>query len=158
MAVRLSPKHGVNPMLVQCFICGDASSIALCGRLPDDAEAPRMAVLNKAPCDNCRKIMAVGVILISVKDGTDPENPYRTGGWIALKDEAISRCFPPEQAAQLFKTRAGFIEDRLWKQIGLPEYGQPLEGVPNSMEAFQAQQAKGTNGGNDHAASPETGA
>ena len=33
MSVRLSPKHGLNPSLVVCPICGEPTSIALLGRL-----------------------------------------------------------------------------------------------------------------------------
>lgn len=33
MSVRLSPKHGLNPSLVVCPICGEPISIALLGRL-----------------------------------------------------------------------------------------------------------------------------
>ena len=42
--IRLSPKHGVNPAVPLCFLCGQAKNeIVLAGRLPGDVEAPRAA-------------------------------------------------------------------------------------------------------------------
>lgn len=68
MIIYLSPKHGVNPSLTQCFFCGEASGVALCGRLPSDAEAPYMMCIDREPCSECKEHMARGVILVSVQD------------------------------------------------------------------------------------------
>ena len=46
--MKLSPKHGLNPLIPGCFWCGESKNeIALLGRLPGDAEAPRSAVWSK---------------------------------------------------------------------------------------------------------------
>lgn len=58
--------------------------------------------------------MKKGTIFISVKDGESGDNPYRTGGWIVLKQEAVDKLFkdkPPKIA---------FVEDTLWDNLGFP--------------------------------------
>lgn len=39
--IRVSEKHGVNPSITICPICGKETSIALLGKLKGDKEAPR---------------------------------------------------------------------------------------------------------------------
>lgn len=142
--VTLSEKHGVNPSLVQCYLCLEAKSLALFGRLPNDAKAPHQAVHDQEPCDNCKAIVQQGVILISIRDGEKPPtdggmaNPHRTGGWVALRDAAIRRIFDPATAATLLTRRAGFVEDSAWDQLGLPRGA--MDGVPGNMQEFHAQQ------------------
>jgi len=121
--VRLSKKHGLNPMLMVCYVCNEATNeIALLGELPEDKEAPRQGVLNKEPCEKCREWMKKGVIFISTRDGEeDSDNPYRTGGWCVLKDEAVTRVVStPHLLETILKARVAFIEDAVWDKIGLP--------------------------------------
>lgn len=68
MSIVLSPKHGVNPSLMQCFFCMGASGVALLGKLSGDEEAPRMICLDYQPCSECEEHMKNGVILVSVCD------------------------------------------------------------------------------------------
>lgn len=49
--IRLSEKHGVNPSITICPICGKETGIALLGKLKGDKEAP-MRILSD-PCDDC---------------------------------------------------------------------------------------------------------
>ena len=120
-SITLSQKHGVNPSLEQCFVCGEAKAVILFGRLRGDEEAPRQVCLNKEPCDKCKEHMSKGVILISVKGDSDPENPYRTGGWIVVKDDVINRMVKdPKQAEAILKARVCFIPDELWDKVGFP--------------------------------------
>ena len=65
--------------------------------------------------------MKKGVILISVRKGSDMDNPYRTGGWVVIKDEAIERMpLDDDTRAGLLKARKGFLEDDAWDKLGLP--------------------------------------
>jgi hypothetical protein len=120
-SIRLSKKHGVNPMMVQCSLCaGDTNEIALLGHLPGDAEAPRKGVIPGAICDECKKMMAIGVVLVEVRDGTDKANPYRVGRIHCIKREAAERMGITGNAA--------FIEESVAREIGLPipqEGGNP---------------------------------
>lgn len=121
--IRLSEKHGVNPMLVVCELCGgDTGEIALLGRLRDDAEAPHKGALRGSVCPTCRDYMAQGVLLVIVRDGTQAD-PYRTGEIHVIRAEAPARMFPT-----LGAKRAAFLEESAARLIGLPK-PEP-QGVP----------------------------
>ena len=104
--IRISEKHGVNPTLPICFFCGEEKNeIALLGRLPDDAEAPRHCIIDYEPCEKCQKEMEKGVALIEAIPtpfhdnrpliGTDEKgNPiYPTGRLVVLTEESFNRNF-----------------------------------------------------------------
>jgi len=121
-SIRLSPNHGVNPSITKCFLCGeDKNELVLFGKLKGDAEAPRSVVLDKEPCDKCKEYMQKGIILISVdefKSKGDTENPYRSGGWVVVKDDVIKRAIA--EPDDVLKERVAFITDDVWDQLGLP--------------------------------------
>ena len=85
-SILLSPKHGVNPSITHCEICGKEIGIALLGKLKDDAEAPKDVAIGL--CDDCQKVMdAEGVIVIEVRDGETGNNPYRTGRLVGMSKD-----------------------------------------------------------------------
>ena len=85
-SILLSPKHGVNPSITHCEICGKEIGIALLGKLKYDAEAPKDVALGL--CDDCQKVMdAEGVIVIEVRDGETGNNPYRTGRLVGMSKD-----------------------------------------------------------------------
>ncbi len=121
--LRLSEKHGVNPMMLVCYVCGEnTGEIALLGMLPEDKEAPRRGTLTKEPCDECCKWMDKGVILISTRNGeAGVDNPYRTGCWCVVKDDAVSRMLSNATLLkEILEKRVAFIEDEVWDKLGLP--------------------------------------
>ena len=121
--VRLSKKHGLNPMIESCFWCGEDKSLVLFGRLPQDQEAPRSGALNLDPCEKCKEHMEAGVILISVdeKKTEDPNNPHRTGGWVVIRDEWVRRAVRPQELQnQILARRVAFLPDDVWDRLGLP--------------------------------------
>lgn len=122
-SIKLSPKHGLNPSLSQCFYCGgDKGEIIIPGRMKDDMEAPRQAVWNMEPCDQCEHYMKQGVILIEVDEAksTDRQNPYRAGGWCVVTDEAIERIITdPGLRDQVLQKRVAFLPTEVWDHIGL---------------------------------------
>lgn len=120
MGIKLSKKHGLNPAIPKCFYCGeDKNEIILAGRLPDDAEAPHGAVWDTTPCEKCADCMRQGVILIEVRDGESGRNPYRAGGWVVVKEDAIRRMIKEPALSEVLKNRVAFIESAVWKAIGL---------------------------------------
>ncbi len=120
MSIRLSEKYGVNPCIPKCFFCGEnKNELLLFGRINGDIEAPKNTVFDKNPCDKCQEYMKLGVILISVKDGTDNENPYRTGGWCVVKDSAISKFQPQSLVDHILSARVAFVPDEVWNILGL---------------------------------------
>lgn len=122
MKITLSPKHGLNPSLGVCFVCGqEDGSVVIPGRLPDDAEAPRRAVWTREPCETCLGYMVQGIILISVRDGENGDNPYRTGGWAVVTEvglRGVMSVGPTLEAA--CQKRMAFVPDRVWDGLGLP--------------------------------------
>ena len=88
--IPISKKHGVNPTILICPICHhETNGLALLGRLPGDAEAPRYS-LDREPCDDCRKVIdSGGVMLIEIKDGSTEQNPERTGYIVGVKAGVI---------------------------------------------------------------------
>jgi len=136
--IHLHPKHGVNPMLTNCYYCNEPNGIALLGQpksvvkqslekagapVGPDGEAPRRGVvIDKEPCHQCKKHMETGVIFISVDEEktTDKENPYRTGGWCVVTAAFVEREINPEVAKILLKSRVAFVPDSVWDEIGLP--------------------------------------
>lgn len=129
--IRLSRKHGVNPSVMLCFFCNEPAGVALLGRRPDDTEAPRQAVFDKTPCEKCKAYMEQGVILISVdeqKSAGDLENPYRTGGWVVVKDELVRRIVQPAALAEsILRSRVAFVPDDAWDKLGLPRGEKKVE-------------------------------
>ena len=118
--IHISPKHGVNPCIPRCFFCGeDKNEVALLGRLPNDAEAPRHAILDHEPCDKCRAFMDRGIILISVRDGGSGDNPYRTGGFWVITEDAFRRIFDGPPVEQALRLRFAFLEDTVCERTGL---------------------------------------
>lgn len=137
--ILLDPKHGVNPGLEQCFYCLEDKGVILWGHIKtsarealhkagvpasNDGAAPRKCCLSYEPCPKCAELMEKGVILISAREpapGEDPKNPYRTGGWVVVKDDFIRRAFqPPEVVENILKRRMSFVLDEVWDAIGLP--------------------------------------
>lgn len=120
----ISNKHGINPSLEVCYVCGKDVGVILFGALKGDVEAPRRACLNKEPCAECKNWMGQGVICISVDPvkSTDKEDPWRSGGWVVLKDEAVTRWLGhnEELLSDVLKRRVMFIEDEIWDSSGLP--------------------------------------
>ncbi len=114
--IRLSEKHGVNPTIPRCYFCNEPKNeIILCGYIKGDAEAPKNVVFDKNPCDNCKKLMEQGIMLIAVRDGESGDNPYRTGQICVVTREAAERIFN-----EVPKCGAGFVEESIWKHLGLP--------------------------------------
>lgn len=128
LSIRLSERHGVNPAIPRCFYCGGPKNeVILAGKLPGDAEAPHDAVWDTQPCDTCEGYMKQGVILVSVRDADDGKsNPYRTGGFVVVRAEAVARIFAQIMvdgatgAAVVLKRRFSYLPDAAWKALGLP--------------------------------------
>lgn len=121
--ITLSPKHGLNPSLGLCFFCGkENGTVVIPGKLKGDIEAPRHAVWDMTPCEECKKLMDMGILFIEVKDGEKgARNPYRTGRQWVLKQEAVERLIADEAMRDnIIKHRFAFIEEHDAREIGFP--------------------------------------
>lgn len=100
--IPISPKHGVNPTIIKCYFCGESKGIALVGKLPNDEQAPREAVLDYEPCDACQEQMAKGITIVEVTttpngNGQPPLTQdddgnvvYPTGRWVVMQADAVN--------------------------------------------------------------------
>lgn len=104
----------------------------------------RVCTMN--PCQKCEELMTQGIILLSIDDEkSDPDwnkpppsehtyvqgrgwveeqaawmpNPYRTGGFFVLREEAVRRIFTGEPLDFALKHRWCFIEHRAAELLGL---------------------------------------
>ena len=124
-SIRLSEKHGVNPAIPLCFFClKPKNEILLPGKMKNDMEAPRNAVWDMRPCDECKGFMAKGIILMSVDESksADHKNPYRSGGWCVVKEDMVKRVLGKDKQLleATLRKRIAFITDEAWDKIGLP--------------------------------------
>lgn len=112
--IKLSPKHGVNPCIPVCFFCGeDKNEVALLGKIGgrgEDLEAPRRAILDYVPCEECQKKFAQGVLLIEVTTYPNTtgqpaiaEGAYPTGRHAVVKPEALKGDFKAGSKALVLK-------------------------------------------------------
>lgn len=117
MGIRLSKQFGVNPSVDTCFICGKETNLVLFGTSYKDkndktAETPKNVCTGDI-CDNCKQIIEDGgIFFIAVKDGENGNNPYRTGQFAAVKEEAVQRIFP-----DFHYKKINYIEETAYKQI-----------------------------------------
>lgn len=106
----------------KCYFCGEDKNVIIMNKFLTPQSAKKIEechgkVIDTEPCDKCKELMKQGVMLIKVKDDA-PD--WRLGSLSVIKDEAIKRIFPSEQSSTLLKSRAGFIGETLWEQLGLP--------------------------------------
>lgn len=88
-SIKLSPKHGVNPSVLHCFICGKEIGLALLGKLKNDAEAPHDISNPSELCDDCKKALEEGKFILEVENNSEKNNPKRTGRYVCIKKDAF---------------------------------------------------------------------
>jgi hypothetical protein len=142
--------------LTNCFFCGKPDKILLATRYDHKGDPVhdlvdyQGKVVDMDPCKECRELMNQGVILLAIdeskseKDWNKPPqdhnhlppekrpvwmpNPYRTGGFFVLRDEAVRRIFRPEAIADYaLRHRWMFIEHSAAEKIGLLENAPKTE-------------------------------
>ena len=93
--ITLSPKHGLNPSMLVCPICGEPTNeIAFLGRINDktrnaDIEAPRY-MIGQDPCKACQKLLDEGnKFLLEVEDMAIRGEHKRTGRYMVLRSQAL---------------------------------------------------------------------
>ena len=84
--IIISKKHGVNPSVACCEVCGKEYGVIMFGKLKGDKEAPKRVM--KGLCSDCKKVIDDGgIIFIEVEDGSEQKNPNRTGRIIGLSKQ-----------------------------------------------------------------------
>lgn len=105
-SIHISEKHGVNPTIPICYWCEkEKNEIALLGKLPGDKEAPKHAVINYEPCEECNKKFKRGVQLIEVEfnDNNNKlpigKGAYPTGRFIVVAPSMLNGKFKEGEKA-----------------------------------------------------------
>ena len=85
----------LNPILVKCFWCGEASGIAIPKRMSNEEEGYRECVMNYDPCNKCKENWDKGAVIIEASTEPINERPaitkgvYPTGVWWVVKRELL---------------------------------------------------------------------
>lgn len=115
MGVILDEKYGVNPSVNVCFWCGRDIGVVLFGRMKGGKEAPRKCVIDKEPCDDCRKNMSLGItLMIANSDGP-------TGQYCVVTEEYIRRVINEPMQSEILKKRKAYIDMETAKNLGIME-------------------------------------
>ena len=135
--------------LTKCYYCGESNQLLLAGvknsknlkLVRGKGEVERNVhnrVFDMTPCSKCADWMKQGIVLIGISDEkSEPgwhqkppgasdrwmPNPYRSGHFAVVKEEAFTKVFNPESEAAKFgiKNRWMFIEVKAGAMIGLWE-------------------------------------
>lgn len=128
--ITLSEKHGVNPTISLCFWCGEEDgSVVMLGKLPDDAKAPKQAVVHYEPCKDCLDKFDQGIVFIECtredpRDGRKPINPtaWPTGRWAVVTRESMEQMpLDPGLKRAALKTGKTLVDPDSWVKFGFPE-------------------------------------
>lgn len=109
-SIKLSPEHGVNPVIPNCFWCGQKKNeIAMLGKIDrQDSKAPENIVLNYEPCDKCNELFSQGIQVIGVTETpavkdmfpiqkSDSVALYPTGNFIVVGEDWAKAVFADDE-------------------------------------------------------------
>lgn len=140
-------ENTVGVALTKCFYCLEGDKI-LINRvlLPNSADKVKRChgkVIDMDPCPKCKDWMEKGIILIGIVDALSDKNwnkpperpryaghsdsdnwipdPYRSGGFAVIKEEAALRLFPDEFHTFMLRKRFMFIEHEAAIMLGIWE-------------------------------------
>lgn len=117
-SIPISPQHGLNPSVLICPCCGKSETIALLGRLKDDAQAPR-EMLDTGPCGKCRiefdALKDKGFVLFIIGPGDRGSTWQRYLGLHVITRAAVEKVFTGVDLS----AGCAFITVELAESIGL---------------------------------------
>lgn len=119
--IKVSENHGINPGMLLCPLCGTETGVALHGRLPGDAEAPRYSY-DREPCGDCREQLAAGNIFF-IEAVSTAKGPERTGRMVCVRREAVIRTMAGENLDKLLEQGVGMMRPPQFQQM----FGKHLE-------------------------------
>jgi len=141
---------GKHVAMTRCFYCGEGSDILLHKRL-GDVSAFHNKVISMNPCSKCEGYMKMGIILITIdekrsedgwerpkpvrvktgyntyKDEPGMPNPFRTGGFFVISEDAFKRAFTGEGIQEFgLRARFMFMEHNAAIEMGLFHHGMTV--------------------------------
>ena len=132
-------KEGFNSALIKCYFCNKDDAILLNMRSTHSraVEEAHGKIVDMKPCPECAGYMKQGIILMTFDPAkSEPgwhkqrvPNPYRTGGWFVITEDAFRRVFKDDAnngvMACGLKHRWMFIEHEAAEQSGSSKHNQP---------------------------------
>lgn len=126
---RIDNENRSHVGMFNCYYCNKPMGV-LIDKRGRKTLTRNCGVINDEPCNECKKWMKEGIIFISIKDSTTedemkpkngmPPNPFRTGKWAVIKDEAVKQLINGTMLDFALKYRFIFITDGAWEAIGIP--------------------------------------
>lgn len=121
--IPLSEKHGVNPSVDRCFICGKDYAVVLFGKMKGDVKAP-MSVCTGGLCEECAKVKEAGAIfLIEIDEAktTDMESPWRTGRIVGVTERTLRQMINTSEFADtIIEKGLAFLPIEVFESLGFP--------------------------------------
>lgn len=142
--------------LTKCFYCGEGDRILLATRYTlkgepvKDLQPLHNKIVDMEPCRKCADWMEQGIILLGIDAAKSepnwnkpPEpnyvtgeqerwmpNPWRSGAFSVIREEAFKRIIPEEFHEHALKHRFMFIEHEAMVMMGIiqPEGEEPPDG------------------------------
>lgn len=125
--IKLSPKYGINPSVCNCFFCGQPKGLYLFGKIgkrKEDIEAPKSAIYDYEPCEECKKAWEgktaiIGCVMeqpedhrkpIAKADANHPEL-YPTGSYVVMEKDAITRVFNIQNPGRCMFAEEPVVQD-----------------------------------------------
>lgn len=120
-----------------CIICGGIATILINKRLQRVSDEINNKVHPDQPyCNKCKEALKTCTFLISVRDGErekKTETPYRTGKICGISVAAAERMFGKPRPP------LAWVEDSMWKKMGLPsgdeDHSNPINAKENWIAA-----------------------
>lgn len=125
--------------MTNCWICGEGAEIMIDMKLRQILNK-NMGSTPNTVCSDCESKSKDNdaIWLISIKDDEKPPesndeiwNPYRTGGLVLIKKEAIRRMFAADEFDKSILESVNrnvyfYLSDEQWKIFGLPTPGTEI--------------------------------
>lgn len=130
--IRISPKHGVNASMNMCCWCNQPKNIALLGKLPNDAEAPRQIITDYEPCDACAKKWESCVVIMEAThhQPSDKRPPIQkqtddTFLYPTMRIVGIDKSTAAQIGLNVENGHRCFMEDVLFERL----FGDAIKGI-----------------------------
>ena len=159
----MSQQPSLEVALTKCYYCGEGDRIVLNIRLhPGFAYQVKQMhgkVIDTAPCSKCEEWMKQGIILITIDDKKSgdgwskpdlveykergitktyrpPPNPYRTGGFFVITEDAMNRLVHGDEIKSFAVLhRFMFIEHEAAEKLGLFTATPKLESTSDGSQS-----------------------
>jgi hypothetical protein len=120
--LKISPKHGLNPSMMACPVCGKDTGVALCGYMRKDEKAP-VRMLDLDPCKDCREELdrhaAEGFVIVLLDDSYS-EGPF----WPWFKSYVVVKH---EAARKILSEGFGMSDELVDSHMGRGKISMPFK-------------------------------